>query len=155
MTKSSTFTLGHFAVDTLKQKLERTRLWSHLSSLNRKPTQVQIEPVGKEVTNSERHYRLNQPCTHLSLLSSTNENLRVLDVSKCSLRQFCANLPNLQVLNLSGNRLSDLTQIFTPNLIHFDVSENRLARYDAFKFNLPLCHFLNASGNQLGIEQMF
>ena len=54
---------------------------------------------------------------------------------------------NLEVLNLSNNRLSNLSRIKLPRLLHLDISENRFSKWSVAP--LPHCHVVNAAGNQL------
>ena len=73
--------------------------------------------------------------------------LRTLDLSGSSLTSFNVDLPNLEVLNLSNNRLSNLSRVYLPRLLHLDISENRFSKWSVPP--LPHCHVINAAGNQL------
>ena len=64
-----------------------------------------------------------------------------------SLSNFAADLVNLEVLNLSNNRLSNLSRVKLPRLLHLDISENRFSKWSVAP--LPHCHVVNAAGNQL------
>ena len=54
---------------------------------------------------------------------------------------------NLEVLNLSNNRLSNLSRVKLPRLLHLDISENRFSKWSVAP--LPHCHVVNTAGNQL------
>ena len=68
-------------------------------------------------------------------------------LSGSSLSNFAADLANLEVLNLSNNRLSNLSRVKLPRLLHLDISENRFSKWSVAP--LPHCHVVNAAGNQL------
>ena len=68
-------------------------------------------------------------------------------LSGSSLSNFAADLVNLEVLNLSNNRLTNLSRVKLPRLLHLDISENRFSKWSVAP--LPHCHVVNAAGNQL------
>ena len=142
--------MGQFPLDGLRAQLCRLGLASHLNALNRHASETDQEQTGnwhELVDLTDRQYKPSKPCVRLSL-RQCGATLRVFDAAKCSLRQFRVSLPHLEVLNLAGNRLAELSGAYLPRLVHLDVSENRFASFDRSP-HLPWCHYLNISGNQL------
>ena len=130
-------------VDELRSRLVNSRV----SPCTLATTTFKIPSMDGALTLnvSERVFCRSLPQTALSLGVSTQ--LRELQLASVSLKSFGADLPNVERIDLSHNRLSTLRGLNAPRAKVLNLRDNRIARAE---FNpMPHLAHLSLGGNQL------